>query len=29
MLLTTYEGEDFSNYMIGLEEYEKFVSSIK
>lgn len=29
LLLTTYEGEDFSNYLIGLDEYEKFVSSIK
>lgn len=29
LLLTTYEGEDFSNYMIGLEEYEKFLSPIK
>ena len=29
LLLTTYEGEDFSNYMIGVEEYEKFLSPIK
>mgnify|MGYP000574958192 CR=1 FL=1 len=29
LLLTTYEGEDFGNYMVGLEEYEKFLSSVK
>ncbi len=29
LLLTTYEGEDFDNSMIGLEEYERFMLTIK